>query len=137
MVDATSQFIESLRDFLRKESPPSAVHAADEAREPPLDLLRQLGSLGYLTIGLPAEWGGESESENDTFALVRMMEEIGYHNLALGHLAGRTIYAEQLLLHFGTAAQQAAWIPGLREGRFIFSVGISEPQAGSMQHLSR
>ena len=88
MVDATSQFIESLRDFLRKESPPSAVHAADEAREPPLDLLRQLGSLGYLTIGLPAEWGGESESENDTFALVRMMEEIGYHNLALGHLAG-------------------------------------------------
>jgi alkylation response protein AidB-like acyl-CoA dehydrogenase len=131
LVDATSQFIESLRDFLRKESPPSVAHAGDEAGEPPLGLLRQLGSLGYLAIGLPAEWGGESESESDTYALVRMMEEIGYHNLALGHLAGRTIYAEQLLLHFGTPAQQAAWIPGLREGRFVFSVGISEPQAGS------
>lgn len=129
MIDSASELIDSLRDVLHNESPPSAVRAWDEAREPPLALLRRLGELGYLSIGLPPEWGGDADA--DTYMLIRMMEEIGYHNLALGHLAGRTIYAEQLLLHFGTEEQKTKWLPGLRDGHFVFSVGISEPQAGS------
>jgi alkylation response protein AidB-like acyl-CoA dehydrogenase len=59
------------------------------------------------------------------------MEELGRVNLALGHLAGRTIYASQLLLRFGTPDQQAAHIPRLRAGEIVFSIGLSEPNAGS------
>jgi alkylation response protein AidB-like acyl-CoA dehydrogenase len=127
LIRPASEFLEPLREFLRKESPPEQVHARDEAKEPPLDLLRALGGLGYLSVGLPDEWGGTG----DTYDLVQMMEEIAYHNLALGHLVGRTIYAEQLLLHFGAAEQQSRWIPGFRDGRCVFSIGISEPGAGS------
>lgn len=122
-----SEVVSSIRNFLRRESPPEAVHKRDEAKEAPLDLLREVGQLGYLAVGLPAEWDGAGT----TLDLVQMMEEIAYHNLALGHLVGRTIYAEQLLLHFGTAEQRARWIPALRAGECVFSVGISEPGAGS------
>src|SRR5580693_1175340 len=113
MTEESAVFLPLLRDFLSKESPPELVHEQDERKEPPLDLLRRLGELGYLSVGLPDEWGGAG-SVGD---LVRMMEEIAYHNLALGHLVGRTIYIEQLLLHFGTQGQRERWIPGLREGR--------------------
>lgn len=125
--DSSGDFLPSLRAFLKKESPPALVHELDEKKEPPLALLRKMGELGYLSMGMPEEWGGAG-SVLDT---VMMMEEIAYHNLALGHLVGRTIYIEQLLLQFGTHAQQSRWIPELQEGRSVFSVGISEPQAGS------
>ena len=60
-----------------------------------------------------------------------LMEEVGYHSLPLGHLVGRTIYAMQLLLEFGTDAQRERWIPRLRAGEIVFTVGMTEPDAGS------
>jgi acyl-CoA dehydrogenase len=120
-------FLGSLRTFLEKESPPELVRDLDERHEPPLALLARLGDLGYLSIGLPEEHGGQG----DEYDIVRFMEEVGYHNLPLGHLVGRTMYALQLLLEFGSPAQQERWIPLLRSGRTVFTVGMTEPEAGS------
>lgn len=123
----TPDFVAALREFLVKESPPERVREADERHEPPLDLLLRLGELGYLSIGLPEAYGGHG----DACDVVCMMEELGYHSLPLGHLVGRTIYAMQLLLEFGTDAQRERWIPRLRSGEIVFSVGMTEPDAGS------
>lgn len=120
-------FLGPLRAFLEKESPPQVVRDLDERHEPPLGLLAQLGELGYLSIGLPERFGGQG----DEYDMVRFMEELGYHSLPLGHLAGRTMYAIQLLLRFGTPAQQDRWIPQLRSGQAVFTVAITEPEAGS------
>jgi len=86
---STPDFVAALREFLTKESPPERVRELDERHEPPLDLLRRLGELGYLSIGLPAADGGHG----DAFDVVCLMEELGYHSLPLGHLVGRSIYA--------------------------------------------
>lgn len=120
-------FVAALREFLTKESPPERVRELDERHEPPLDLLRRLGELGYLSIGLPEAYGGHG----DAYDIVCLMEEVGYHSLPLGHLVGRTIYAMQLLLEFGTDAQRERWIPRLRSGEIVFTVGMTEPDAGS------
>jgi acyl-CoA dehydrogenase len=124
---STPDFVAALREFLTKESPPERVRELDERHEPPLDLLRRLGELGYLSIGLPAADGGHG----DAFDVVCLMEELGYHSLPLGHLVGRSIYAMQLLLQFGTDAQRERWIPPLRSGEIVFTVGMTEPEAGS------
>jgi acyl-CoA dehydrogenase len=123
----TPDFVAALREFLVKESPPERVREADERHEPPLDLLRRLGELGYLSIGLPEAYDGHG----DAYDVVCMMEEVGYHSLPLGHLLGRSIYAMQLLLQFGTGAQRERWIPPLRAGEIVFTVGMTEPDAGS------
>jgi acyl-CoA dehydrogenase len=124
---STPDFVAALREFLTKESPPERVRELDERHEPPLDLLRRLGELGYLSIGLPAADGGHG----DAFDVVCLMEELGYHSLPLGHLVGRSIYAMQLLLQFGTDAQRERWLPPLRAGEIVFTVGMTEPEAGS------
>ena len=124
---STPDFVAALREFLTKESPPERVRELDERHEPPLDLLRRLGELGYLSIGLPEAYGGHG----DAYDIVCLMEEVGYHSLPLGHLVGRTIYAMQLLLEFGTDAQRERWIPRLRSGEIVFTVGMTEPDAGS------
>jgi alkylation response protein AidB-like acyl-CoA dehydrogenase len=120
-------FLVPLREFLEKESPPERVREIDERHEAPLDLLRRLGELGYLSIGLPEEHDGHG----DAYDIVRFMEELGYHNLPLGHLVGRSMYAMQLLLDWGTQAQQERWIRPLRLGEIVFTVGMTEPDAGS------
>ena len=121
------EFLAPLREFLEKESPPERVREIDERHEPPLDLLRRLGELGYLSVGLPEEHGGYG----DAYDMLRLMEELGYHSLPLGHLVGRTMYAIQLLLSFGSDAQRERWMPSLRAGETVFTVGMTEPDAGS------
>jgi alkylation response protein AidB-like acyl-CoA dehydrogenase len=120
-------FLAPLGEFLEKESPPERVREIDERHEPPLDLLRRLGELGYLSVGLPNDHDGHG----DAYDIVRLMEELGYHNLPLGHLVGRTMYALQLLLDFGTPTQQERWIDPLRLGEIVFAVSLTEPDAGS------
>jgi alkylation response protein AidB-like acyl-CoA dehydrogenase len=86
-----------------------------------------MGELGYLSVGLPAEWDGAGT----LIDVVHLMDELGRAYLGLGHLVGRTIYIQQLLLHFGTESQQHAWIPRLRAGQSVFCVAITEADAGS------
>lgn len=124
---AGTELLQGLRDFLARESPPEAVRGQDEEKRPPLELLRKLGELGYLSLGLPEEWGGAG----DMYDVTLMMEELGRGNLGLGHLAGRTMYGLQLLLNFGTREQQERWIPQLRSGECVFAIGMTEPDAGS------
>jgi acyl-CoA dehydrogenase len=124
---AGQELLQGLRDFLARESPPEVVRRQDEDKKPPLTLLRKLGDLGYLALGLPEQWGGAGDMHDVTL----MMEDLGRANLGLGHLAGRTMYGLQLLIHFGTREQQEVWIPKLRSGECVFSIGLSEPDAGS------
>lgn len=121
------ELIQGLRDFLARESPPEVVRRQDDEKKPALELLRKLGDLGYLSLALPEEWGGAG----DMYDVTLMMEELGRANLGLGHLAGRTMYGLQLLLHFGSRRQQEDWIPKLRSGECVFAIGMSEPDAGS------
>lgn len=117
----------ALREFLDAEAPPERVRDDDENHRPPTDLLRRLGSLGYLTVGLPPEWGGHG----GTVEMVEVMEEIGRSYLGLGNLVGRVMYAQQLLLTLGTDAQKEHWLPRLSEGTCVFSISFTEPEAGS------
>jgi len=126
-MNSDPEYVEPLRQFLSNESPPEVVRLQDDERKPPLDLLRKFAALGYLTAGLPEEWGGFGSFVDAT----RIMEELGRGNLALGHLAGRSVYAVQSLIHFGTTEQKQRWIPPLSNGEAVFSVAMTEPDAGS------
>jgi len=121
------EYVDSLRKFLSNESPPEVARRQDQLKLPPLELLREFANLGYLTAGLPSEWGGFGTFVDAT----RIMEEVAKSNLALGHLAGRSVYGVQALLQFGTDQQKQRWIPPLSEGTTVFSIALTEPDSGS------
>ena len=89
---------------------------------------RHLGAAGWTCIGWPKAYGGreatlaEQVIFNEEYARARAPGRIGH----IGEtLLGPTIIA------FGSDAQKARFLPGIRTGETLWCQGYSEPNAGS------
>ncbi len=89
-------------------------------------LFRAMGERGWLSLGWPAEAGGSGQPITWEYIL---WDEAAYARAARNPLASG-IVAKTLARH-GSAAQKAKWLPPIRTGELHFSLGYSEPEAGS------
>lgn len=89
-------------------------------------LYRALGERGWLSLAWPAEVGGLGLPPVYEFLL---WDEMAYARAARPPL-GSGIVAKTII-HHGTEDQRARFLPGLRAGTTFFSLGYSEPEAGS------
>src|SRR3984957_13939919 len=89
---------------------------------------RKLGARGWLGMALPKRYGGAERSAVDRFVVT---EELLRYGAPVGHhwLADRQTGA--VINRFGTDEQKARFLPGIASGDLGFSVGLSEPGAGS------
>ena len=89
---------------------------------------RKLGARGWLGMALPKRYGGAERSAVDRFVVT---EELLRYGAPVGHhwLADRQTGA--VINRFGTPQQKARFLPGIASGELGFSVGLSEPGAGS------
>ena len=87
-----------------------------------------LGAAGLGCVGWPVTHGGRGATIADQVAFAQDYAELRAPS-RIAHvgveLAGPTIIA------FGTAAQQARFLPGIASGREFWAQGYSEPNAGS------
>ena len=115
--------------FIEREIEPHAL-AWDEAGFVPREVLRKMGALGWLGLRVDPEYGGAGAdmATNVVFqeALSRSTSG-GFVVTVLVH----TDMASPHLLHAGTAAQKARWLPGILAGTCITAVAVTEPDAGS------
>jgi alkylation response protein AidB-like acyl-CoA dehydrogenase len=79
-------------------------------------------------MALPKRYGGAERSAVDQFVVT---EELLRYGAPVGHhwLADRQTGA--VINRFGTEEQKARFLPGIASGELGFSVGLSEPGAGS------
>ncbi len=85
--------------------------------------------IGILGIEVPERFGGLPGSDYRHSAVVT--EEIQALGLAIGGLRVQTDICLPYLLHYGSAEQQASWLPRLAGGEVVVALGLSEPGAGS------
>jgi alkylation response protein AidB-like acyl-CoA dehydrogenase len=119
---------ESVRAFVDREVVP---HVADwEERTFPDSIVRRMGELGFLGLSVPEEYGGQG---GDYFTNLVLAEEIARGGSG-GFLMGLSVHTDMVMppiLQFGTEEQKRRWVvPGVA-GEQIFSLGITEPDAGS------
>jgi alkylation response protein AidB-like acyl-CoA dehydrogenase len=88
-------------------------------------LYRDVGRKGWLAAGWPKAHGGLESAACEYI----LWDEMAYARTARPPL-GAGIVAKTIIAH-GDAGQQARWLPPIREGEIFFSLGYSEPQAGS------
>ena len=120
---------ESLRAFVEKEIRPHTP-AWEEAREFPLALFKRMGTLGFLGISYPEEYGGQGGDTVHGAVFAEEMARCGSGGVAAG-IGGHTGIAMPPILKFGTEEQKQRWIvPGLK-GEKIGALAITEPAAGS------
>ena len=112
-------------ESLKGRGGPGDEHYAVDLR---MDWNRVMGAAGWNCIGYPKEHGGRAAT---------LMEEVIFNEEyvraggpgRIGHI-GETLLGPTLI-HFGSAAQQQKYLPGIVNGTEIWCQGYSEPNAGS------
>ncbi|HEM7839461.1 acyl-CoA dehydrogenase family protein [Burkholderia multivorans] len=121
-----------LRDMVRRvaeEQVRPLVADMEETKRFPEELVEVFGDLGLLQMWVPEGYGGPG---GDLTSVCIAKEEIGKVSLAASTLcANNSIGLILPLLHFGTDAQRARYLPEAAKGRTVSSVAITEPEAGS------
>jgi 3-oxocholest-4-en-26-oyl-CoA dehydrogenase alpha subunit len=90
------------------------------------ELVRQMGTDGWLGIGWPKEYGGQGRPATDQFIFFDEVQRAGapFPFVTL-NTVGPTI------MRFGREEQKAFFLPGILAGEINFAIGYTEPEAGT------
>jgi alkylation response protein AidB-like acyl-CoA dehydrogenase len=90
------------------------------------DIIRQMGSDGWLTLSWPEEYGGRGGSALDQLIFT---DEAAAAGAPVPFLTINTV--GPTIMRFGTPEQKAFFLPKIAAGDLHFSIGYSEPGAGT------
>jgi alkylation response protein AidB-like acyl-CoA dehydrogenase len=89
-------------------------------------VVRQLGADGWLALSWPQEHGGRGGSLLDQLIFT---DEAALAGVPVPFLTINTV--GPTIMRYGTAAQKAHYLPRIAAGEIHFSIGYSEPEAGT------
>src|SRR5436190_17276634 len=116
------------RDFAKAEIEPHAPQW-DRDHHFPRDLFTKLAELGLMGACVPEEYGGAG---TDFVSYILVLEELSRADAGVGvTVAVHTSAVTLPLLDFGSAEQQARFVPPLARGEHLGAFALTEPEAGS------
>jgi alkylation response protein AidB-like acyl-CoA dehydrogenase len=89
-------------------------------------VVRDMGQAGWLGIGWPKEYGGQARTAVEQYLF---FEEAMAAGAPVPFLTINTV--GPTLMHFGTQEQKDFFLPKILAGEMHFSIGYSEPTAGT------
>jgi len=90
------------------------------------DVVAQMGRDGWLTLGWPREYGGQERSAMDQLIFT---DEAAIAGAPVPFLTINSV--APTIMHFGTPEQKSFFLPKISAGELHFSIGYSEPEAGT------
>ncbi|MFI5559600.1 acyl-CoA dehydrogenase family protein [Amycolatopsis japonica] len=90
------------------------------------EIVRDLGSAGWLAIGWPREYGGQDRPMLDQLIFT---DEAAAAGVPVPFLTVNTV--GPTILRYGTEEQKAFYLPKIAAGELHFAIGYSEPGAGT------
>ena len=101
----------------------------DENQDFPVDLLRELGSMGLMGVLVPEEYGGSGMGYQE---YVTTISEIGRIDGSIGlSVAAHNSLCTGHILQHGSEEQKKKYLPKLASGEWIGAWGLTEPNTGS------
>jgi alkylation response protein AidB-like acyl-CoA dehydrogenase len=88
--------------------------------------LKRMGADGWLGVSWPKEYGGQGRSPVEQFIFADEVQRAGF---PLPFLTLNTV--GPTLMKYGTEAQRAEFLPKILRGELHFSIGYTEPSAGT------
>ncbi|MEL6387380.1 MAG: acyl-CoA dehydrogenase family protein [Pseudomonadota bacterium] len=122
--DTVKRFFETEfpRDILEKSRAGASLTTAEVRRSE-----MALGAKGWLATAWPEEHGGPGWSLEQQYVFDEELERAGVPTVTpMG-----VIYVGPVIYTFGSDAQKAKWLPGIRDGSQGWAQGYSEPGSGS------
>ena len=127
--DTHRMLADSLRRFIENEVAP-AGRQWEEAGFVPREILRKMGSLGFLGLRYPEKYDGGGMNVLGTALLAEELGRSSFGGFAVTVLV-HTDMASPHLMNAGSAAQLERYMPGIVAGEKITAVAVTEPDAGS------
>jgi alkylation response protein AidB-like acyl-CoA dehydrogenase len=126
--ETQSMIAHSIRDFAEKNIRPYIMEW-DEAQILPLNLLKELGKMGFMGVLVPEQLGGSGLGYHE---YVTIIEEISKVDPSIGlSVAAHNSLCTNHILTFGNEAQKQKWIPKLATAEHIGAWGLTEHNTGS------
>ncbi|MGW3732219.1 acyl-CoA dehydrogenase family protein [Streptomyces sp. NPDC005148] len=116
------------KDFVAREITPHVVEW-DRAENVDRSIVKKLGSLGFLGLTVPEEYGG---SGGDHLAYCLVTEELGRGDSSVRGIVSVSLgLVAKTVATWGDEEQKRQWLPPLTAGEAIGCFGLTEPGTGS------
>ena len=123
-----TQLRKAVREFAEGEIAPHVMEW-DEAQTFPLEVIRKLGTLGYMGAIFPEELGGAGLGYIEYSIII---EELSRVDGSVGIIvAAHTSLCSNHIYKMGSDEQRRKYIPRLASGEWIGCWSLTEPEAGS------
>lgn len=122
-------FREMTRRALQQEVAPH-YETWEDAGRMPRELWHTLGQAGMLCVDLPEQYGAAGASFEVAQLVIGEMARMGFGGLASAHNIHSNIVAPYIL-HMGSEAQKAQWLPQMASGAAVGAIAMTEPGTGS------
>ncbi|MEE4492763.1 acyl-CoA dehydrogenase family protein [Streptomyces sp. BE230] len=90
------------------------------------EVVKRLGSDGWLGIGWPTEYGGQGRSVEDQYVF---FDEVQRAGLPFPFVTVNTV--GPTLMAYGSEDHRKRFLPGILSGDIVFAIGYTEPAAGT------
>ena len=127
--DEQKEIKRAIREFCEKEFTPELALELDEKEEFPLDLYRKAAKLGFTSMRIPEEYGGQGYGLLEDCIVVEEMCRVD-PGIGAAISLGNLMVPDVLLKH-GTEEQKEKYIPPLAKGDAIAAAAFTEPEHGS------
>lgn len=130
-IDPRQQAVrDEVKAFAEKEMYPMSeeLDRMPEPRQFPRELYKKIGKAGFIGYAMPKELGGQGKSNLEYVTLV---EELCYHDAAIGLLCAVAELATHPIVHFASDEHKKKWVPKCASGEIIPAFVLTEPEAGS------
>lgn len=118
----------TIRDFAEKSIRPYVMEF-DESQNFPMEIMKQLGELGFLGILVPEEYGGAGLGYVEYAIIVEEISKVD-PSIGLSVAAHNGLCTNHINL-FGNEEQKRKYLPDLASGKKIGAWGLTESASGS------
>lgn len=119
---------DTIKDFAEKNIKP-VIMEYDESQEFPMEIMHQLGKLGFLGILVPEEFGGAGLGYVDYAIIIEELSKVD-PSIGLSVAAHNGLCTNHINL-FGNQEQKQKYLPDLASGKKIGAWGLTESFSGS------
>ncbi len=117
------------REFAEKELTPELALEYDQKEEFPMELYKKAAQLGFTSMRIPCEYGGQGYGVLEDCMVVEELCRVD-PGLGVAVSLGNLMIPDVLLKH-GTEEQKQKYIPPLAKGEKISAAAFTEPEHGS------
>lgn len=114
----------AVKEFCEKEFKPEIALEHDRKEEFPMELYKKAAKLGFTSMALPQEFGGQGYGILETALVV---EEMCRSDSSLGVACTSGTFGSEFILVLGTKEQKDKYLPPICRGDFMSAAAFTEP----------